>query len=402
MDSIKVIKTEADYEKALVKIEELIDQEPTEDSAEADQLEVLAMLAEKYEEEHFPVNLPDPISAIEFRMDQLDMKPVDLEPYIGPLSRISEVLSGKRPLTKKMVQSLESGLGIPAKVLLSKKPNSLDEMIDSWPKKLIGTMEARGYFVGINGNDTRQKLRSFFNGVGAGSNIPAMLRQSGHRLAPTTDKYAKAAWSARVVNVANETQTKGYAIGSITPKLMRSIAKLSIHPDGPLRAQKSLENKGVVLVFEPHLPKTRLDGAVLRSKDGRPIVGLTLRHNRLDNFWFTLMHELAHISLHYDSNNGQFWDELQIKGLHLDDKENEADKLAQQTLVPDEKWDRSNAKNYPTEASAQMLADDLGVDITIVVGRIRFESQDWTILSSIANKRTIIGLFPDIRWEVET
>ena len=60
------------------------------------------MLAEKYEEEHFPAELPDPISAIEFRMEQMDMNPVDLEPYIGPLSRVSEVLSGKRPLTKKM------------------------------------------------------------------------------------------------------------------------------------------------------------------------------------------------------------------------------------------------------------------------------------------------------------
>jgi HTH-type transcriptional regulator / antitoxin HigA len=116
---IKPIRTEADYETALEKILSLMDAKAG--TPEADELEVLATLVECYETEHYPINLPDPIAAIIFRMEQSEMSHRDLIPYIGSLSKVSEVLSGKLPLTLQMMRSLHHNLGITAEILLQEQ-----------------------------------------------------------------------------------------------------------------------------------------------------------------------------------------------------------------------------------------------------------------------------------------
>ncbi len=87
-------------------------------TADGDTLDVLVTLIEAYEAKHWPVDLPDPIEAIEVRMDQRDLTPKDLEPFIGSRGRVSEVLNRRRPLTLPMIRRLEAGLGIPARVLV--------------------------------------------------------------------------------------------------------------------------------------------------------------------------------------------------------------------------------------------------------------------------------------------
>ncbi len=221
-----------------------------------------------------------------------------------------------------------------------------------------------------------------------------------HRLSPITDKHAQAAWSIRVIQLANDSQCKPFKTGGVNAELMSQLAKLSTCEDGPQRAQQALAENGVALVAERHLPKTRLDGAVLRGSDGSPIIGLTLRHDRLDNFWFTLMHELAHIVLHYDHEDGQFWDEFGLKGLPDDEREKEADRLASDALVPSDKWMRSSAKACPMEVTARQLADEVGVDITIVAGKIRFETGDWGCLSEVTRGKTVQQFFPNGNWGV--
>jgi len=113
---IKILKTEAEYEVVLGRIEELMDAEP--DSPEEEELELLALLVEKFEEEHYPIDLPDPVEAIKFRMEQEGLSRKDLIPYIGSQSKVSEVLARKRPLSLSMIRALHAGLGIPAEVLL--------------------------------------------------------------------------------------------------------------------------------------------------------------------------------------------------------------------------------------------------------------------------------------------
>jgi HTH-type transcriptional regulator/antitoxin HigA len=118
MATPKSIHTDADYKTALAEIERLIDSDPGEGSEEANKLEVLAVLVQDYESKRFPLGSCDPVEAIEFRMEQQDLAPRDLIPYIGSRSKVSEVLARKRPLTLAMIRALHEGLGIPASVLI--------------------------------------------------------------------------------------------------------------------------------------------------------------------------------------------------------------------------------------------------------------------------------------------
>lgn len=113
-----VIRTRAEYERALLDLERLIDAEPKAGEPKADELELLSLLIEDYEEKTFPITDPTPIEAIRFRMDQMRLRQKDLVPYLGSRARVSEVLSGKRPLTLRMIRALHDGLGIPAEVLI--------------------------------------------------------------------------------------------------------------------------------------------------------------------------------------------------------------------------------------------------------------------------------------------
>ncbi|MDB5390435.1 MAG: putative transcription regulator with domain [Planctomycetaceae bacterium] len=124
----KLIKTEADYHAALARIEEIFNAKPN--TAEGDELDLLAVLVEAYEERTFPINLPDPVSAIKFRMEQQNLKPKDLVPYIGNKSKVSEVLSGRRTLSLSMIRNLATGLGIPAEVLIQERPSDSPGLVN--------------------------------------------------------------------------------------------------------------------------------------------------------------------------------------------------------------------------------------------------------------------------------
>jgi HTH-type transcriptional regulator/antitoxin HigA len=115
--TIKPIKTERDYRKALKEIENLWDAKPN--TSMGDRLDVLVTLVEAYEQKHHKFDPPDPIEAIKFRMEQLELKPSDLAKILGGRSRVSEVLNKKRKLTVEMMRSLRKHLAIPAESLLA-------------------------------------------------------------------------------------------------------------------------------------------------------------------------------------------------------------------------------------------------------------------------------------------
>jgi HTH-type transcriptional regulator/antitoxin HigA len=116
MIKVRAIKTEQDYETVLAEIDSLMDAEP--DTPEGDRLDILTTLVEAYEAKHHPIDLPDPIEAIKVRMEELGLSRRDLEAIIGSKSKVSEVLSGKRPFSIAMIRRLHSALGIPAEVLI--------------------------------------------------------------------------------------------------------------------------------------------------------------------------------------------------------------------------------------------------------------------------------------------
>ena len=116
--NIQPIKTKKDYQKALKRLEQIFDAKI--DSKEGDELEILSILIEKYEDIHFPIDLPDPIEAIKFRMEQMGLKQNDLVAAIGFKSRVSEIMNRKRKLSLEMIRKLSDYLSIPTNVLIQK------------------------------------------------------------------------------------------------------------------------------------------------------------------------------------------------------------------------------------------------------------------------------------------
>lgn len=115
---IRPIKTSGDHAAVLHEISVLMAADPALDTPDGDRLDVLVTLVQAYEAKHFPIELPDAIEAIKFRMEQQGLTPRDLEPMIGSRGRVSEVLSGKRRLSMAMVWRLHEGLGIAAETLI--------------------------------------------------------------------------------------------------------------------------------------------------------------------------------------------------------------------------------------------------------------------------------------------
>lgn len=118
--NIRLIKTETDYDAILERIDVLMDLNPEIDSPDGDELEVLVMLVEKYEEKHWEISTPDPIEAIKYRMEEMGLKQKDLVPLIGSKSKVSELLNYKINLSLNMITNLSSTLHIPLEILISK------------------------------------------------------------------------------------------------------------------------------------------------------------------------------------------------------------------------------------------------------------------------------------------
>ena len=148
-------------------------------------------------------------------------------------------------------------------------------------------------------------------------------------------------------------------------------------------------------MIEPHFSKTYLDGAAILVNKENPVIGLTLRHDRLDNFWFTLMHELAHISLHYNQDISLFYDELETASAGLDEKEQEADELAEESLLPKAKWEVSPARLIPSSMAANSLAKELGVHVAIIAGQIRHKGNKYIYLNKIISEAKVRSYFAD-------
>jgi HTH-type transcriptional regulator/antitoxin HigA len=116
--TLRIIKTEREYDKALSRIYDLMQAKIKTKSSEADELELLSLLVKDYEDKHYHLSLPNPIEAIKFRMDQLGLGPADLSNMLGSRSRKSDILNGRRKLTLEMIRTLYTKLSIPAETLI--------------------------------------------------------------------------------------------------------------------------------------------------------------------------------------------------------------------------------------------------------------------------------------------
>lgn len=393
MNHIKLIKNEQEHSQALARLMALMDMSPEANTPESDEMDVLALLIEQYERVAFPMDKPDPIEAIKFRMEQQGLTKKDLIPLIGSAPKVSEVLNGKRSLSLNMIRKLSEGLGLSADILIKAPEQTASESANiDWLAFPLAEMRKRGYFDGFSGTlrelkeYAAERMYNFLTSVPSGLNLqPAMLRASSHLRSndKETDAYALWAWQVRVLQKANN-QPLGqpYRKGTVNLEWMKKVARLSWSSQGPTLAKEYLNNFGIHLVFEAHLPKTYLDGAVCISANGTPVVALTLRHDKLDNFWFTLMHELAHIALHLDGNEAWYLDDLDAEGGDL--IEQQADALAQEALIPTDVWS-THSLNEAVDVIA--LAEKLEISPCIIAGRARHEASDHSMFGTLFREK---------------
>ena len=403
--SVRVIKTQRDYDAALARLSALMDEEFTPGSNKEAELELLALVINSYESNKVAPVRPDPIEAILFRMDQQRLTKKDLVPYFGSLSKVSEVISRKRPLSLSMIRKLHTGLSIPADVLIG---DADDEDVDlasepqyNYAKFPMQEMLDRGYFPDFKGGIKQVKeyaedlMRKFMRGALGETARPALLRaplhQSGSRV---MDEYALLVWRIAVLKKArSQKPSTQYKEGSITGEWLRDLSKLSRFDQGPRLAQEFLADSGIILVVEEHFKKTYLDGAAMLD-DSIPIIALTLRHDRMDNFWFALMHELVHVQKHLNASHLFIADNLEDK-TRSSKEEHEADEGARDALIPSVEWEKSVVKTNHTAESAVELADKLRIHPAIVAGRIRYETENWRVLTGL------LGAKGDVRKNFE-
>jgi HTH-type transcriptional regulator/antitoxin HigA len=284
-----------------------------------------------------------------------------------------------------MIRALHEGLGIPAETLL-RRSTEVDQDGGSddfdWSRLPVKEMARRGWLKATPGQlkrDPAGVARRWFASLGR-SRPAALLRTSRHtRSAREMDRYALTAWTARVLQLAAEQRAvapdKPATVGA---EFMAEVAHLSVLDNGPAAARDYLVKHGIALVVEPHFPRTYLDGAAIFG-DG-PVVGLTLRYDRLDNFWFTLMHELAHLALHADAGAGAYYDDLEASSAP-DSRESEADALAAEALIPQTAWSEWNKKELHSTADVVAFARSMRVHSAVVAGRLRHETGDFRTFS---------------------
>jgi len=395
----KVIKSEEDYQKTLSCIDALMNAEPN--TPEGDELELLVTLVELYEDKKYPIDMPDAIEAIKFRMEQLNLNQQALVPFMGTKSKVSEVLNKKRPLSLSMMRALHKGLGIPAEILLQEQDQDFPEEIPEidWTRFPISEMISLDWIhsnKSIKGNE-EEIMRGYIQEAGGMKSFSRLsFHTSGSSLKKLrTNRYALMAWCLRMMELSEKNPLdKNYKPGSIN---LSDLSKLSYFKDGPLLAKEYLEKHGIQFFIVPHLKKTFLDGAVMILEENKPIIALTLRYDRIDNFWFCLLHELAHLAKHLTIDDTNIIiDEFEPQHSNIgneDQMEKEADRIAQNALIPKEYWNKVDldAKNLSKEAA--LLSEQLKIHPAIVAGRIRFEKNNYKILSQFIGKGEVKQLF---------
>jgi len=278
--------------------------------------------------------------------------------------------------------------------------NKIESSTVDWRLFPIREMLSRGWvaFESSVEKTEEELVAVFFDMVPNWERLCPLYRTTQMRSEKWIDPYSLAAWTARVVIKAQQENIKRhFQTDSIDLSLMTRIGKLSVRESGPKDAKTILSDYGIALVIEPHLPRTHLDGAALAAGEDRAVIGLTVRYDRIDNFWYSLMHELAHLALHVaHEGESHFFDDFNATA-GIDPREREADDLAKEALIPQNKWEASPASLLPSKEAAELLAKQLDIHPAIVAGRVRFE-RTYTFLSQHVGQKGIRYQFPNIQW----
>ncbi|XUM24054.1 ImmA/IrrE family metallo-endopeptidase [Bradyrhizobium oligotrophicum S58] len=273
-------------------------------------------------------------------------------------------------------------LGVQLHASITENPafRGLDAMIADVSKadikKILKHGRSHGWFSDeMNEAQLRQYVAE--NRIQFGS--PSLLR-TGLNVTDHSEDVLLHAWRARVAARARDLLSKdATAFDQLEIDWLRDLVQLSVHSDGPKQALSLLRQKGIIVVVERQIPGLEIDGAAF-LEGSAPVIGLTIRRDAVDNFWFTLMHELGHVILHYQTGlTTGFFD--QIDAASIDQQEAEADAFASSILIPEELWRRSTARIAKSPEVIEDFARKQKIHPAIVFGRIRKERNNYAIFA---------------------
>jgi HTH-type transcriptional regulator/antitoxin HigA len=305
----------------------------------------------------------------------------DLAEILGrPAQAITEIVRGTKQITPETAVALAAAFGTSAEfwsnleanyrlALAQQHPSSADEV--SRKARLYGWVPVnellkRGWLSASDTVEALERAVCSFLGVGNVGDDPALVVSLRHSLQDSSEMAAQRAWVKRVETLAL-TQSVGpfdpHRLLSSMPELVREAATV----EGVGRVPSLLNALGIRFVVVPHLPRTKLDGAAAFTPQG-PIVALSMRFDRIDYFWFTLLHELAHLALEHIGGHL----DGETDGDTIDVEETDANRLASEWLVRDEEVRAFAAKHRgkPSKAAIEGFAAEHRLHPGIVVGRL--------------------------------
>lgn len=223
--------------------------------------------------------------------------------------------------------------------------------------------------------------------------VAALFRRQS-RQRDLVDEIATLAWLCRVTDKAMAEKKLLFDAAKLNQRAITHLVRLSKGSSGPRDAIQYLERLGIRVVIENSLPGMHIDGASFVVPNFGPVIGLTLRYDRLDSFWFTLLHELAHIVLHLQGESDEvFVDSIEEEDREESEIEAEANAFTKDSFVPRDAWFRSDAFRLATEPAIHVLAEKFEIHPAVIAGRLRFERkryQDFSQLLGAGQVRSVL------------
>jgi HTH-type transcriptional regulator/antitoxin HigA len=313
--------------------------------------------------------------------NRLNMREQQIQRYEAERYKSISLQSLRRVATVLGVQ-IEAGVsdGVGATISALKVP-SASNIDDRQLKAIAHHAEKSGWFP-ISADDGLDKkyILDYISDSMAQFGSPGLLR-TGLKSLDLKDDAMLAVWRARVLERAVDANKKiEKNFDQTNLEWITKLVKISADDDAPSKAIELCRANGVQVIVEPQIQGLKLDGAAFLC-GLTPVIGLTVRHDRVDNFWYTLLHEMGHVFLHFGSGlaAGFFDDDLDHSG--DDDVEKEADQFASSMLVPPERWRQSTVRITRSAATVEQFARQVEIHPAIVFGRLRRERNDYSLFS---------------------
>lgn len=385
-------------------------------STETEYLDALDRLAQTYEDDErtqlisiiteYEMNrpamippAPTPAEFIRNAMTRLGITQANLAKHLGSRGRVSELLTGKRTPSINEIKVLRALLGISADRLIPSGDTTVATQAETFPRYPVAEMFKRGWLEAAP--RAKEKIQELINALCERVAVPSMCFQ-GTAFRRNVDTHVKSdpaalhAWllGARLTALGTLDMLEPYITIHDDKNFLKKVVQHSAKKQGPVQVVEFLRQHGIALLVVPHLKRTHLDGGVF-CVNGHPVIVLTLRYDRLDAFWFTLLHELAHLVLgHVIPGNEDFIiDDLDAE--KQEKREKDANMLARVSAIPDEVWEKNRQSlKRASVAAMYLVAEELGIHPSIVAGRIRYERRDYRVLSQHVGSKMVRVLFP--------